>query len=287
MGWFSKFRLTSGVRAAVQGPVPDAESLQQTRVRSRRRLMGAVVLVVIAVIGFPLIFETQPRPVSVDIPIEIPSKEGLPLLVVPASRVAAPAIMQTPSADAASAPSAAAERVTSAVQAAPITVPTTTTTATPALPVAKIDEDVGAAERAPPGVALSPPLVPLVPGAKAADKPASSAPATSKLAVKPGVAADSGRAKALLEGSPSAKADGLNEAGRFVVQVGAFAEHDAARQTRLKVEKLGLKTYVQVAQTPDGKRIRVRVGPYVSKDEAEKAKTKLTAGGFPAVLLTL
>jgi len=274
MGWFSKFRLPSGAVAAARGPAPDAESLQETRVRARRRLMGAVVLVVIAVIGFPLIFETQPRPIPVDIPIEIPRKEGLPMLVVPAAQVAAPVVVplaaptaaQTPTVESASAPLASVEPAASEAKAAPMTVPTATVTAsetaTPATPV-------------------------VVPAVKAADKSASSASIPSRVAVKPGSAAEGDRAKALLDGSPSPKVDVSNVAGRFVVQVGAFAENDAARQTRLKVEKLGLKTYVQAAQTPDGKRIRVRVGPYVNKEEAEKARNKLTAGGFPAVLLTL
>jgi hypothetical protein len=46
-----------------------------------------------------------------------------------------------------------------------------------------------------------------------------------------------------------------------VVQVGAFADADKARETRLKVERAGLKTYTHVAETKEGKRIRVRVGP--------------------------
>jgi DedD protein len=33
-----------------------------------------VVLVLVAVIGFPLLFDTQPRPVSVDTPITIPER---------------------------------------------------------------------------------------------------------------------------------------------------------------------------------------------------------------------
>ena len=238
--------------------------------------MGAVVLVVIAVIGFPLIFETQPRPIPVDIPIEIPRKEGLPMLVVPAAQVAAPVVVplaaptaaQTPTVESASAPLASVEPAASEAKAAPMTVPTATATVT-------------ASETATPATPV------VVPAVKAADKSASSASIPSRVAVKPGSAAEGDRAKALLDGSPSPKVDMSNVAGRFVVQVGAFAENDAARQTRLKVEKLGLKTYVQVAQTPDGKRIRVRVGPYVNKEEAEKARTKLTAGGFPAVLLTL
>ena len=45
------------------------------------------------------------------------------------------------------------------------------------------------------------------------------------------------------------------EPGRFVVQVGAFADAAAARETRSKVEKLGFKTYTQVVDTASGSRI--------------------------------
>ena len=55
------------------------------------------------------------------------------------------------------------------------------------------------------------------------------------------------------------------------MQVGAFADAAAARETRGKVEKLGLKTYTQVVETASGNRIRVRVGPFASRDEADKA----------------
>ncbi len=82
---------------------------------------------------------------------------------------------------------------------------------------------------------------------------------------------DSARARALLDGKPAAAAV---QSGRFVVQVGAFADPGAARETRLKVEKLGLKTYTQVASTTAGNRIRVRVGPFGTRDEADKAMAK-------------
>ena len=45
------------------------------RKRARHRLIGAGVLVLIGVIGFPLLFDTQPRPIAVDIPIEIPGPQ--------------------------------------------------------------------------------------------------------------------------------------------------------------------------------------------------------------------
>ena len=40
-----------------------ARAIQQARVRARQRLIGAAVLVVIGIVGFPLVFETQPRPI--------------------------------------------------------------------------------------------------------------------------------------------------------------------------------------------------------------------------------
>jgi len=69
--------------------------------------------------------------------------------------------------------------------------------------------------------------------------------------------------------------------------VGAFSEAEAARETRAKVEKLGLKTYTQVAQTAAGSRIRVRVGPFATREDADKAMAKARAGGVAAVVLTL
>ena len=75
--------------------------------------------------------------------------------------------------------------------------------------------------------------------------------------------------------------------GRYIVQVGAFADATKARETRLKVEKAGLKTYTHVAETKDGKRIRVRVGPFATKAEAEKAAAKLKDLDLPSAVLTL
>ena len=48
---------------------------------------------------------------------------------------------------------------------------------------------------------------------------------------------------------------------RFIVQVGAFADADKAKEVRVKLERAGLKTHTQVVDSKDGKRTRVRVGP--------------------------
>ena len=71
------------------------------------------------------------------------------------------------------------------------------------------------------------------------------------------------------------------------MQVGAFSEDAAAREARSKVEKLGLKTYTQVVDTPAGKRIRVRVGPFASKGEADSAAGKIRSAGLPSAIISL
>ncbi|MGQ9725041.1 MAG: SPOR domain-containing protein, partial [Tepidimonas sp.] len=74
---------------------------------------------------------------------------------------------------------------------------------------------------------------------------------------------------------------------RVVVQVGAFADAARAHEVRLRLERAGLKTYIHVADTPEGKRIRVRVGPFDTRAEAEQVAQKVKGLGLPAAVLTL
>jgi len=105
---------------------------------------------------------------------------------------------------------------------------------------------------------------------------------------KPARADDSARARALLEGrSTEAPAAAGSEEARFIVQVGAFADAEKAREARTKVERAGLKTYTQVVDTKDGKRTRVRVGPFTNRAEADKAAARIKALDLSASVLTL
>ncbi|MEG0945315.1 MAG: SPOR domain-containing protein, partial [Comamonas sp.] len=63
-----------------------AESVDDMRRRARHRLIGAAVLVVLGVIGFPILFDTQPRPIPVDVPIEIPDRNQVAPLIVPGAQ---------------------------------------------------------------------------------------------------------------------------------------------------------------------------------------------------------
>src|SRR5262245_8987351 len=66
-----------------------AQAVQQLRQRARHRLIGAAVLVGLGLLAFPLVFETQPRPVPMNLPIVIPAKESAPALAAPANVAAA------------------------------------------------------------------------------------------------------------------------------------------------------------------------------------------------------
>jgi DedD protein len=257
---FFKFRKSGDEPSAT--PV-QPESVEVMRKRAKYRLMGAAVLVLIGVIGFPLLFDKQQRPISVDLPIEIPDKNKAKPLNIPA-----PAAVEAVKPD-------IAAPVLPAVSA-PVTA------VVPKYEEKVIEAPVAAVSEAPKVIAKTEPKAANKPAEKLVDKPL---PAVKP--VNPVVKADEGtRAQALLEGKEPEKKVDASE-GRFVVQVGAFADVARAREARLKLERAGLKTYTQVAETKDGRRIRVRVGPFTDKVEADKAVQKIKKLELPATILTL
>ncbi|MBU6225723.1 MAG: SPOR domain-containing protein [Burkholderiales bacterium] len=84
---FFKFRLPgqNAGEATSNFSNSPAESVEVLRRRARHRLIGATVLVIIGVVGFPLVFDTQPRPVSVDIAVDIPDRIKTKPMVSPSA----------------------------------------------------------------------------------------------------------------------------------------------------------------------------------------------------------
>ena len=229
--------------------------MEVVRKRAKHRLIGASVLVLAGVVGFPLLFDTQPRPIAVDIPIEIPGKNTVKPLVMPAKPEAVKEIATV---------APAQDKVATATSLDPREEIVADKKAIPAASAPKKD--------------ASPTVKPDV---KTEAKP------EPKPEAKPAPKADDGaRAKALLDGQ-TAITPAATGAERLVVQVGAFADSDKAQEVRLKLEKAGLKTYTQVAETKDGKRIRVRVGPFATRADADKAASKIKTLDLPASILTL
>jgi DedD protein len=250
---FFKLRKAGGEPAA---PAPAPESVDALRKRARYRLAGAAILVLAGVIGFPLLFDNQPRPIAVDIPIDIPDKAKVKPLAV------APAIDPQPVAAAPVEP----------VAAAPVEAASRAAAGALASGLAKSQES-----KPQPKEVQKEEVIISVP------KPAAT-PAPTKVEDK--VAA---KTEPKPEAKPAEKkADKpADSAGRFVVQFGAFTDSAHAHEARLQVEKTGLKTYAQIAETPDGKKFRVRVGPFDKRSDAEKAAEKIKKIGLPAAILGL
>ena len=235
---FFKFRKGGDEPSAA--PV-QPESVEVMRRRAQHRLIGAAVLVLVGVIGFPMLFDKQQRPIAVDTPIEIPDRNKAKPLSIPAP---GPAVVS------------ARDRSSDMI-----------------IEEKELEAPV-AAEYVAPKIIAKKEQAPL-------EKPA------EKHLQKPVTKVDDGaKAQALLEARTPDKKPAVIE-GRFVVQIGAFADADRAHEVRLKVERAGLKTYIHVAQTKDGARTRVRVGPFGTKAEADKAAEKIKNLGLSAGILVL
>ena len=220
------------------GATVEVGAVQAARIRARRRLIGAVVLLAVGVVGFPILFETQPRPLPVDTPILVP--EGTPARVAPPA--AARPVPAVP-ADAGNEPVAVATAASAPTPAA--------ASAVPPQPVATTRPEPKPEAKPEPKPEPEPP------------KPEGAKPVTP--APEPAVPAS----------------------GRFVVQVGAYNDPERLRAARQKVEKLGYKTYTQDVDSPTGKRTRVRVGPFASRQDADAVATKVKASGMQANILAL
>ncbi len=333
MGLLSKFkfRRTEPSAAPRGGAVDPVEQVREARLKARRRLIGVTLLLVVGIIGFPLLFETQPRPIPVDIPIEIPARDSAaPLQVAKAAPVPASAEAPTPSAPAPSEPSPneappqevmepvvhpSAPPAPTVVPPAPVKAPVEAPAPPPKKAEAPAHKDKPAAE---PKSADSKAThaskdakdakakeAKSTDSKSAEQKPAkdskTSEPksakdtkaADSKSADSKAAKADSKPAPTKVDASSNAKPadaktpDAKSDEGRFVVQIGAFAEANGARDARGKVELLGLSTYTQVIESSSGRRIRVRVGPFATKADADKAAARIKSAGLQAAVLKL
>ncbi|MEN9398513.1 MAG: hypothetical protein RLZ81_3043 [Pseudomonadota bacterium] len=93
-------------------------------------------------------------------------------------------------------------------------------------------------------------------------------------------------AKAVKAGAASAASAAPAAAEfRFALQVGAFANEENARKAQAKLQAAGFKAYLEDLQTSQGKRIRVRVGPFATRAEAEQAAPQVKALDLPALLV--
>lgn len=195
------------------------EELQLKR-RARRRLIGAVVLVAAMVVVLPMVLDTEPRPVSQNITVRIPSPDAEPF---------APKVTPVP-----------APR------------PPEGNSAT-----AKADSKAGAAQTAPKDTPKAEAVPEAAPPAKAAKPkaPAKTAPKTAKPAPKPAgdqfviqviALADAQKAQRMQGEIAAAGIKSYTEVVKTVkgdvtrVRAGPFATREAAEKAREQLKSLGM-----------------------------------------------
>lgn len=85
---------------------------------------------------------------------------------------------------------------------------------------------------------------------------------------------DAKRAAAILSGQ-SAEAKPVEKSGEYLILIGAFTNEANVKNIKTKLGEQGIKTFTEPLETPQGKKIRVRAGPFSSRDVAEKALEKM------------
>ena len=220
----SFFNLRRGGSSSQSQSGAPAENLDTVRKRAKHRLIGAAVLVLVGVVGFPLLFDSQPRPIPVDIAIEIPARQSVKPLATatPASATPAPsAAPATPAPDPAPVASPAAVSSVTPVPAAPAA----------AVPVApRVADDSARAK------------------ALLEDKPvvAANESAELRLVVQVGAFADAAKAREVRLKLEKAglktytQVADSKEGKRTRVRVGPFANKAEADQAALKIKALDL-----------------------------------------------
>jgi DedD protein len=257
---FFKFRIPGlGSSGGGEGQATAPASIEAVRKQARFRLIGSAVLVLVAVVVFPLVFDTQPRPVSVDTPIIVPDRNSAPQLSAASWPAGHRPVPEQPMAE--RAPQRAVSQ--SSVPSEPLT-----------------QQELEALKSASATVQSQASQARQVTASSAsAAKPATppKAPSTSSEADKPRPHHD------------AAKSPAKTETGeRHVVQVGAYTDPEKVREVRRKLEQAGFKTYAQAIDGKDGKRVvRVRVGPFDKKSEAEKVAARVRKLELPVSLLEL
>ncbi|MDP3539915.1 MAG: SPOR domain-containing protein [Azonexus sp.] len=225
----------------------------QFKKRARRRLVGAVAFVSVVAVVLPMVMDHEPRQVVQDVEIRIPGQDEKPF----APKFAA-APVDTPVAKPAEVPVSKPQVET------PIPVAAT--------PTARVTEAVK--EKPPekaPVKAEKPPEKPVVkPGEKPAEKPA-------------GKNDDARRAAAILSGQPGETSPAAKP-GEFLVLIGAFSNEANVTILKAKLGEQGIKTFSEPLDTPQGKKTRVRAGPFASREAAEKALERMQKIGVSGVI---
>lgn len=251
--------------------LPDEEI--QLRRKARQRLIGAVTLMMAAVVVLPWALDGKPRTHANEIAVYLPASAapgnshpvppGTPVVTAPAVADRAAPAPAAPAAQASESPAAsvpaAAPPLVAAAPVAPVT------PVKPAVMPVKASVDVAMPSEAP---------APAHPAVKPAAHPAKTVRSQPSDDEAPQMAvADRPARQTVAHG--------------YVLQLGTFSQADNARQLQARLAAKGVPAFTEHLASPGGDRIRVRVGPYASRAAAENALGQVNALGLSGMVLNV
>ncbi len=225
----------------------------------KQRLIGAVVLVVLAVIFVPMMIGGAPKTEQQAVDLTIPKapERNFETRVVPLAPGAAPAPAAAPAKPAATPDNSMP-----------------TTAARTDAPVAVVDTHAPPKTDALAGDAARPAASGTIPSTPARPAPASPAQ-QSKDAGAAAAAATAAAANTATGAAPPAPINPPpTGGGRYVVSFGTYAKKENVDALVASLVKAGLKAYSDNVDVNGEPRFRVRSGPYVDRSEAEAARLK-------------
>jgi DedD protein len=257
-------------------------NLDELKRRGRRRLIGAIVLALVAAVVVPMLLESDPRPLGEDVTVRIPpvdegkfvSKLGEARPKGEAPKAAPPAPAPAPSPAVATSPPPPPAR-----EAPPV----------PSTPNGDAGrKSVGEAEK----TVLAPGARPNATETKALPKAAETAKVAeaAKAPDSPAPKADTpSRADSVAKAEPakSSAAPAAAEPPRegFVVQLAAFSDDKGANALANKLKRAGYPAFTETITTSRGTLWRVRVGGFPSREAAAQSRDKLKAEGHAGIVV--
>jgi DedD protein len=241
-------RRTRGEGRSQQGSMLDPTLPEKQR--ARHRLIGAIAMVLAAVIGLPMVLDSHPRPASDDIAIDIPSANKsatVPTRVVPAPD-----------------------------QTTATATPSTADTSTPAKPSTLASSSATATKPAEKSTTVTTVVAGQQPGSPGA-------PAAPTPMVMPPTSANPVPAPTVAPAAPAPRLPASAAGSRFVVSVGSFTSDTSAHAWLNKLKGAGVPAYLEQKRQPDGSpRILLRAGPFSDRSSAEAAVKKVRDAGLSA-----
>lgn len=268
MGLFSRKQSARTSRPSSRTATRAEVQAAELRIKARRRLIGALVLVLAAVVIVPILFDDPLPPEQLETPVVLPST------IPPVPEPDMAMVPTQPSYDYSGPETPADGDVTDTAETGgqdaadePAQVPE------PPQPASVPDEPKPAPE---PSSRPQPPVE-----SSGSSRPSS--PANERTD-------DGSVALALLEGrTPPASGAGGGAAassGSFILQVAAYSTDADAQKRRTSLVDAGVtNAYVEQGMANNRTTYRLRVGPFPSRDAAQAAQARLRALGYDNSLL--